>query len=65
MNQNSTRIWPSYLVTFHNEIEEENTGRQIGILIGLVALSFVIIFFVIGMCILWHVIYNKFIKKPW
>ncbi|RMZ95909.1 hypothetical protein BpHYR1_026497 [Brachionus plicatilis] len=65
MNESSTRIWPSYLVTFHNEIEEENILKQIGILIGTVAISFAIIFFVIGMCILWHVVYNRFIKKSW
>lgn len=65
MNENSTRIWPSYLVTFQNKVQESDTLKEMAILITIVAISFAIIFFVIGMCIICHVVYNKYFKKKW
>ena len=45
--------------------EDEPLGVSIGIFIGILSGSLVFILLVVGLCILSHVFYMKFIKKPW
>ena len=59
----STTKWPSIIVTFSTEVEEENSGEQIGILIGIFAASFVGVFIILGACVLSHVIYMRVFKR--
>ncbi|CAF0882298.1 unnamed protein product [Brachionus calyciflorus] len=61
----STTKWPSIIVTFSTEVEEENSGEQIGILIGIFAASFVGVFIILGACVLSHVIYMRVFKRKY
>ena len=45
--------------------EDQPLGVSIGIFIGILSGSLVLILLLVGLCILSHVFYMRFIKKPW
>lgn len=44
---------------------QESLGETLGIFLGIIALGFFILFLLMGGCIISHVFYMKFLKKPW
>jgi hypothetical protein len=44
---------------------EESELAAIGLFFAYLAVGFFIVFVMIGLCILSHIFYNRYFKKPW